>query len=161
MTIHQVAKPVYRALQLLNKLANGRVYRSDAQPQVDNVDVWGTRDISTQSDAKHAVFITNFNVSCDATPLPGVVYNLTLRTPPACSPSAATVYTIDDVNGAKDLQLSYPSCSCLVCSRFGRSKSARCVEGHGIPDVRRTFCCLFLILFNFKSGIPPPQKFLK
>ena len=62
MTIHQVAKPVYRALQLLNKLANGRVYRSDAQPQVDNVDVWGTRDISTQSDAKHAVFITNFNV---------------------------------------------------------------------------------------------------
>ena len=98
--IYQVAKPVYRALQLLNKLANGRIFRSDAQPQVDNVDVWGTLDDSLQKDANHAVFITNFNVSCDAKPLPARQLNLTLRTSPACTPSRVTVYTIDDVNGA-------------------------------------------------------------
>jgi hypothetical protein len=122
---------VYRALQLLNKLANGRMYRSDAQPQVDNVDVWGTRDASPQSDAKHAVFITNFNVSCDATPLPGVVYNLTLRTPPACTPSAATLYTIDDFNGAPVFS---PLCFCLHCSRFAAGPNPRAAwKGMGSP----------------------------
>jgi hypothetical protein len=95
----QVAKPVYRALQLLNKLASGRMHRSDAQPQIDNVDVWGTRDDSAASTTNHAVFITNFNVSCDATPLPARSLNLTLLLPPSCTPSALTMYTLDDVNG--------------------------------------------------------------
>ena len=90
--LHQVAKPVYRALQLLNKLASGRMFRSsDAQPQADNVDVWGTLDDSLQIDAKHAVFVTNFNVSCDAKPLPARQLNLTLRTSSGCTPSHATV----------------------------------------------------------------------
>ena len=91
---------MYRALQLLNKLARGRIYLSDAQPQADNVDVWATLDDAAQSDAKHAVFVTNFNTSCDATPLPARSLNLTLRTSSTCAPSAATVYSIDDVNGA-------------------------------------------------------------
>jgi hypothetical protein len=99
-TIHQVAKPVYRALQLLNKLAVGRIFQSEAQPEVDGVDVWGTLDDASQSSAKHAVFITNFNVSCDLAPLPPRSLLLTLRTSPACLPSAATLYTIDDLNGA-------------------------------------------------------------
>lgn len=96
-----MAKPVYRALQLLNKLANGFIFRSDAMPEVDNVDVWGALDGATRSNAKHAVFITNFNVSCDATPLPARSLNLTLRTSAACAPSVTTVYTIDDVNGKR------------------------------------------------------------
>ncbi len=90
---------MYRALQLLNKLASGRMHRSDAQPQIDNVDVWGTRDDSAASTTNHAVFITNFNVSCDATPLPARSLNLTLLLPPSCTPSALTMYTLDDVNG--------------------------------------------------------------
>ena len=61
--VDQVAKPVYRAMQLLNKLANGRMYHSNAQPQLDNVDVWGTLDDSAQANTKHAIFITNFNVT--------------------------------------------------------------------------------------------------
>ena len=59
-----------------------------------------TLDDAAQSDAKHAVFVTNFNTSCDATPLPARSLNLTLRTSSTCAPSAATVYSIDDVNGA-------------------------------------------------------------
>ncbi len=102
--IQQVAKPVYRALQLLNKLANGLIYRSDSHPEVDNVDVWGTLDYAKQSNAKHSVFITNFNVSCDAMPLPARSLNLTLRTSAACTPSVTTVYTIDDANGNADLR---------------------------------------------------------
>jgi hypothetical protein len=96
--MHQVAKPVYRALQLLNKLASGLIFRSDSHPDLDNVDVWGTLDVA-QSPAKHAVFVTNFNTSCDATAFPARSLNLTMRVSPACTPSATTVYTIDDVNG--------------------------------------------------------------
>jgi ClpP class serine protease len=116
--IQQVAKPVYRAMQLLNKLANGRIFRSDSQPEVDSVDVWGTLDDATQTNAKHAVFITNFNVSCDAMPLPPRSLNLTLRTSHACAPSAATVYTIDDVNGAVASALLLSNCTRLQ-TQFG------------------------------------------
>jgi hypothetical protein len=112
LLIQQVAKPVYRAMQLLNKLANGRIFRSESQPEVDSVDVWATLDDASQTNAKHAVFITNFNVSCDATPLPPRSLNLTLRTSHACTPSAATLYTIDDVNGT--------AASALLLSKWSR-----------------------------------------
>ena len=102
----------------MNKHANGRLYRSNSQPQVDNVDVWGTLDDSQPSDAKHAVFITNFNVSCDATQFPARSLDLILHTSTVCNPSQATVYSIDDTNGAISLVTPFKQCTPAFCLAF-------------------------------------------
>jgi hypothetical protein len=166
--IYQVAKPVYRALQLLNKLANGRIFRSDAQPQVDNVDVWGTLDDSLQTDAQHAVFITNFNVSCDAKPLPARQLNLTLRTSPACTPSHVTVYTIDDVNGAPPAATPLPIPPkpfppTLFPHPSPQGPNPRAAwTGMGRPQcVPSLRLCNRVCLKNSQSGTPTPRKLQK